>query len=190
MTPSSAPAAPLAPVRASIRVSWTPDEAFRRFTSDMGRWWPLASHSVGGSAATGVTMTPRVGGEIVEAIADGSEAHWGTVTAWEPPHRVAFTWHPGRTPASGTQVEVRFVVDGTGTRVELTHRGWEALGSLATTARRGYPMGWAYVLRLYAGRGTSPFVLLVGALQWLLQPLARRLAARSGPMVTRPRSSP
>lgn len=180
----------LPPVRSEIRVSWSPAESFQRFTSDIGRWWPTASHSVGGKASTGVTLQPGVGGEIVESIRGGREAHWGTITEWDPPTGLAFTWHPGRAPSTGTRVALRFVPDGTGTRVELTHSGWEALGSLATTARRGYPIGWAYVLRLYAGRSRSPLVLLVAVLQWLTQPLAARMAAKAGPMVTRPSSAP
>jgi hypothetical protein len=135
-------------------------------------------------------MDPRVGGEIVESIRGGRESHWGTITAWEPPTRVAFTWHPGRTPESATRVEVRFVPDGTGTRVELVHSGWEAMGDLAKTARNGYPIGWAYVLRLYGGLRWSPVVLGIGALQFLLQPLAARMAAKAGPMVTRPSAGP
>lgn len=184
MTPS------LPPVHASIRVSWTPTESFRRFTTDIGRWWPTASHSVGGKRTTGVSLQPRVGGEIVESIHGGREAHWGTITDWDPPGRVAFTWHPGRSPDTGTRVEVRFLPDGTGTRVELVHSGWEALGALAKTARNGYPIGWAYVLRLYANRRWSPVVLGIGTLQWLLQPLAARMAAKAGPMVTRPSATP
>ncbi len=180
----------LPPVNASIRVSWSPADAFQRFTRDIGRWWPLGSHSVGGKGATGVTMQPRVGGEIVEVIGGDREAHWGTITDWEPPNRVAFTWHPGRAPSSGTRVEVRFIPDGSGTRVELLHTGWEALGDLAKTARNGYPIGWAYVLRLYADRRHSPMVIAIGVLQWLLQPLAARMAAKAGPMVTRPSATP
>lgn len=176
----------LPPIRSSIRVSWNPQQAFDRFVGAIGQWWPLASHSVGGPRSRGVTMTPGVGGEIVEQLADGREAHWGTITQWEPPHRLAFTWHPGRAATRSTRVELAFVPEGGGTRVALTHSGWEALGTQARTARRGYPIGWAYVLRLYGGRTASPMVLAVGALQWLLQPVAARMAAKAGPMVTRP----
>ena len=35
-------------------------------------------------------------GQIVERSADGETAVWGTVTQWEPPVGVAFTWHPGQ----------------------------------------------------------------------------------------------
>jgi uncharacterized protein YndB with AHSA1/START domain len=129
-----------------------PETAFRRFTAEMGTWWPLATHSIGQSRAENVAMTPEVGGRIVETIAGGEQAVWGTIVAWEPPHRVAFTWHPGHEPAEAQDVEVRFEPAGAGTLVTLTHSGFERLGAAAKRARRAYPMGWTYVLGLYAGR--------------------------------------
>jgi uncharacterized protein YndB with AHSA1/START domain len=179
------PSPDLSPIYKSIRVSWTPEQAFDRFTQQLGTWWPLGSHSVGQGDAETVTMDPRVGGEIVERLRGGKEAHWGTVLEWEPPNRVAFTWHPGRDAAQGTRVEVRFTPDAGTTRVDLIHSNWAALGDLASTARRGYPIGWAYVLRLYADRRHSPVVVGMDALQWLLQPLTRRMARKAGPMRVR-----
>jgi hypothetical protein len=180
----------LSPIHTAIRVSWTPEQAFERFTTKMSTWWPLSSHSVGERNAETVVMDPRVGGEIVERIRGGQESVWGSILEWDPPSHFTMAWHPGKEASTATRVTVRFVPDEGGTRVELTHTGWEALGSLAATARRGYPMGWAYVLRLYAGRSTSPVVIGIAALQWLLQPLARRMAAKAGPMVVRPRAVP
>jgi hypothetical protein len=69
-------------------------------------------------------------------------AIWGTVIAWEPARRVAFTWHPGREPESAQEVEVRFVTTEAGTRVELEHRGWERLGETARATRDSYDQGW------------------------------------------------
>jgi hypothetical protein len=46
------------------------------------------------------------------------------------------------------------------------------------------------VLRLYTGRKSSPVVLAIAALQWRLQPLAKRLAGKARPMIVRPRSVP
>jgi uncharacterized protein YndB with AHSA1/START domain len=184
------PGTPLPPIQSSVRVSWTAQQAFERFTTGIGSWWPIASHSVGTRDSERVSLDPRVGGEIVERIRGGKESVWGTVLEWNPPTHVTLAWHPGREPASATRVEVRFIPEAGGTHVLLTHSGWEALGALAHTARRGYPMGWAYVLRLYADRRWSPVVVGIGALQWLLQPLARRMAEKQGPMVVRPRTAP
>lgn len=150
------------PVRKAVTVKATPERAFQRFTAEIGTWWPRASHSIGGAESESVLMEGRVGGRIRETIRGGREAVWGTVTAWDPPHRVAFTWHPGHDPAQAQDVEVRFLAIEKGTRVELTHSGFERLGADAKTARRAYPMGWVYVLGLYADRGGPVMWMLTG----------------------------
>ena len=103
---------------------------------------------------------------------------WGTVTAWEPPRRVAFTWHPGQPAERAQQIDVRFTPEGTGTRLELVHEGWESSGTMAARVRRGYGVGWAYVLRLWAGRRSSIVVWGMDGLLWALGPLQRRFARR------------
>ena len=161
---------PLSPILKTVRIKASPERAFRRFTAELGTWWPLRSHSTGQAEAEAVTMEPRVGGRIVERIRGGREAVWGTITTWDPPRRVAFTWHPGRPSETAQDVEVRFTPDGDGTRVELEHRGFERLGpALARKARRGYPIGWEYVLGLFAERG--------GAVMWLLKVVTGLLLA-------------
>jgi len=174
----------LAPVRKRIRVGWKPEEAFRRFTSGIAGWWPLRSHSVSGERAETVVFEERVGGRIYERSAGGDESTWGTVTAWEPPHRVAFTWHPGRDPKKPSDIEVRFFSDGAGSRLELVHTGWESFGPIAAKARRGYGIGWAYVLRIWADRRTSPVVLAMDAMLWVLTPLQRRMQRKAEAMET------
>jgi hypothetical protein len=44
------------------------------------------------------------------------------------------------------EVELRFRDQGTSTRVELEHRGWESLGDKAREARDRYSGGWQTVL--------------------------------------------
>ena len=166
------------PVRKVLTVKAPPDQAFRRFTAEMGSWWPLRSHSVGQADAESVTMEGRVGGRIVEHIRGGRESCWGTITAWDPPRRVAFTWHPGRPPETAQEVEVRFTGVDAGTRVELEHGGFERLGRRARTARRGYPLGWEYVLGLYAAR-RGPFMWMMSGLTETML-AAHRLRARLG----------
>jgi uncharacterized protein YndB with AHSA1/START domain len=168
--------APWTPIVKAVTVRATPDRAFRRFTDEIALWWPLASHSVGEDQAETVVMEGRVGGRIVETIRGGREVVWGTITAWEPPRRVAFTWHPGQAPATAQDVEVRFSPAGDRTRVELEHRGFERLGALGRRARRGYPIGWAYVLGLYAEH-QGPLMWLVGGLTTLLM-AAQRLRSK------------
>jgi uncharacterized protein YndB with AHSA1/START domain len=162
MTTATISEATYPPLVRTIAVRAQPEAAFRRFTAEIGTWWPLATHSVGQRNAQRVEMQPGLGGRIIETI-DGSEpCVWGTIVAWDPPRRVAFTWHPGREPAAAQDVEVRFEPAGDGTRVTLTHTGWERLGEDARAARRAYPLGWTYVLGLYAQRGGVTMALLTG----------------------------
>lgn len=168
----------LTPIRKTIEVPWDPGRAFRRFTREIGAWWPLRSHSVGQERAETVVFEEGVGGRIVEKIRGGEECTWGTVTAWDPPRSVSFTWHPGDDRARATQIDVTFEPVPGGTRLVLVHSRWETLGALGKMARRGYPIGWAYVLRLWADRRSSPVVRGLDVLQNLLGPLQRRVAER------------
>jgi uncharacterized protein YndB with AHSA1/START domain len=131
------------PVRKSIVVNRSPASAFELFTAGMHTWWPLLSHSVWEKDAATCLMECRAGGRIIERHENGEESLWGTVTTWEPPARLVFTWHPGRGPDTAQQVEVRFTGEaGNKTRVDLVHSGWETLGKRAKAVRDEYVTGW------------------------------------------------
>lgn len=137
------------PVRKTVEVGCTVNEAFRLFTDEIDSWWPLATHSIGEANAQACYFEGCEGGRIYESAADGSIHLWGTVTAWEPPARVVFTWHPGRDASSAQEVELRFSESADGTRVDLEHRGWEILGDRAAETRNAYESGWVGVLDRY-----------------------------------------
>jgi uncharacterized protein YndB with AHSA1/START domain len=145
----------LPPVRHSIEVPVSPDEAFRIFTEAIDSWWPLATHSVDSTKVTGCVFEREPGGRIFESHDNGSLHLWGTVTTWDPPESVVFSWHPGRAAETAQEIELRFVARGSGTVVELEQRGWEALGDRAAEAREGYLTGWPPVLSRFADRCAS-----------------------------------
>jgi uncharacterized protein YndB with AHSA1/START domain len=151
--------APLPPIERSTAVSWKPDEAFRRFTADFAAWWPVSTHSIGGTLVKRVVFECRLGGRIYEEFVDGRRFQWGKLTAWDPPHRVAFTWHPSKDESVAQDVEVRFEPNAGGTRVVLTASGWEKLGAAAVRARKGYSVGWGSILDVFAGRRTFTVVV-------------------------------
>jgi uncharacterized protein YciI len=132
------------PIRREVLVDADPATAFEVFTASLGRWWPLAELSVYGDGAT-VAFT---GGHIVERSADGQSAVWGTVTRWEPPGVVAFSWHPGQPADRASNVEVTFAAADSQTRVTVEHSGWEAFADPAA-ARAEYDHGWPMVLDRY-----------------------------------------
>jgi uncharacterized protein YndB with AHSA1/START domain len=136
------------PVVKTVTVACTPDEAFRYFTADFGMWWPAATHSVVAYASqfkdkpTTVILEPRVSGRIFERTRAGEEHCWGSVLVWQPPTRVAFSFHPGRDDKEAQTVEVTFSATPEGTSVVLTHSGWEKLSANAREARNSYNQGW------------------------------------------------
>jgi uncharacterized protein YndB with AHSA1/START domain len=134
------------PVTVTVVVERPPVEAFHVFTAGMARWWPLRSHSVSRAHAVSCVIEPRAGGAVYEVQDDGQRHPWGRVLEWTPPWRVVLSWHPGRPEAVAQEVEIRFAVEGAGTRVDLEHRGWARLGSDAVEARKSYEGGWRIVL--------------------------------------------
>lgn len=139
----------LGPLTKTVRVGAGQARAFELFTARLGAWWPLATHSVGGASSPGVVMECRVGGRLVERLADGGTALWGRVTEWDPPHAVAFTWHPGTPEEEATQVSVSFAGDRNHTVVTLVHTGWDSRPDGAE-ARGAYDSGWGLILGEYA----------------------------------------
>jgi uncharacterized protein YndB with AHSA1/START domain len=145
------------PVRKSVTVPADPVRAFEIFTAHIQDWWPLDTHSVGLGQAVGLAFGEGAGATITETLADGSTTAWGTITGWDPPHRVAFTWHPGQPEAEATSVEVTFAQNGAGsTVVRLAHSGWERRPD-GPAAREGYDSGWEPVVGRFAAalRGST-----------------------------------
>ena len=135
----------LAPLVKTVVVPVGMERAFEVFTAEMSAWWPLLSHSVWEDKAHDVRLECRVGGQIIEYGDNSETTSWGTVSAWDPPRSVSFSWHPGSDPQQAGQVTVTFrPVDG-GTEVELTHTGWDRRPD-GVRARAGYDVGWDYVL--------------------------------------------
>jgi uncharacterized protein YndB with AHSA1/START domain len=95
----------------------------------------------------------RVGGRFYERYVDGTEYEIGRVTAFQAPNLVAFTW---RAPSWDveTQVEVRFIQEGTGTRVELEHRGWDQADQIREN-RKSYEGGWDLMLGHYLAHASA-----------------------------------
>jgi hypothetical protein len=90
-------------------------------------------------------IEPRVGGRVFERAADGHETAWGTVLAYDPPHRLTFSWIVELPAGQEQLVEIRFTPEDRGTTVELTHSGWEQLGDAAASLRERYDRGWGTV---------------------------------------------
>jgi uncharacterized protein YndB with AHSA1/START domain len=126
----TAPAA----VQRSVVVNAPLETAFERFTIGFGSFKP-PEHNLLDAPLAETVFEPKVGGHIYDRAVDGSVCKWARVLAYEPPHRVVFSWDIGPTwqlepnPELTSEVEVRFVrEDDNHTRVELEHRGIDRHG--------------------------------------------------------------
>lgn len=141
-----------AAVRQAVRIPLSPPEAFTLFTEGIGEWWPLEEgYSYGGDRAKEIHLEPRVGGRFFERFVDGDELQVGRVTLCEPPRRIVFSWRD-RDWAGETEVDVTFVQEPDGTRVSLTHRGFERLGPDGEAIAARYGSGWPRVLEVFSQR--------------------------------------
>jgi uncharacterized protein YndB with AHSA1/START domain len=132
------------PLVHAFTVACPPEHAFEVWAIRTSLWWP-ASHSVSGAPEV-VTFEPRAGGRIYERAADGAEHEWGEVLAWDPPRRLAYSWHLRQDRADATEVEITFAPADEGTAVRIEHRGWERLGARGPALRERNVRGWAGLL--------------------------------------------
>jgi uncharacterized protein YndB with AHSA1/START domain len=154
-------------VSTSIVVDAPADRAFTIFTEDMGSWWPPEHHILEAPLSHMVFETEE-GGDIYDVGTDGSECRWGRVLAYQPPHRVVFSWNVSlqwkleTDLARASEVELRFVPEGAEkTRVELEHRhldrhgdGWEGMRD-AVSSSGGWDMGLQRFARRLRGEKLS-----------------------------------
>jgi uncharacterized protein YndB with AHSA1/START domain len=147
-----------APVHKSVTVQTGVEHAFHVFTAGFHTWWPK-SHHTGKSPMKTAVVEGRVGGECYTEGEDGSKCHWGSVLAWDPPHRVVFSWQLTAQwqfeadLARSSEVEITFTpIEGGATRVNLEHRHLERHGAEALAIRKNIdsPGGWGSLLDLYA----------------------------------------
>ena len=144
------------PVRKSVRVLRTQEEAFALFTQHIDRWWPVEAFSRAADEQYGegvkverVVFEQRAGGRLFEVTSEGTEGVWAEVLTYEPPSRIVLAWKPNDRPEPPTEVEIDFETDGDGTIVRLEHRGWDQLGARAVEAREGHDGGWQLPLERF-----------------------------------------
>ena len=134
-------------VRTATRVQLSPERAFELFTAGIDSWWDK-DHHILRSPLKEMIFEPWVGGGIIDRGVDGSECRWSRVLAYEPPHRVCFSWDittgwevetdPGRC----SEVEITFTPTDTGTTVTLTHRHLDRHGPGWESMRDAVARGW------------------------------------------------
>jgi uncharacterized protein YndB with AHSA1/START domain len=145
-------------VNKSVRVPVPIERAFSVFVEQMETWWP-AEHHIGDKPFQSIIVEPRKGGRWYERDAEGNDCNWGHILAWEPPHRVTFSWHLGPDWKfdpdldKASEVHIRFTEEGpSATLVELEHsaierhgEGYEKLREMLDT-----PDAWSRTLSEFA----------------------------------------
>lgn len=127
------------------------EHTFRVFTQEMGSWWD-ADHHILEAELADMIFEPYVGGHIIDRGVDGSECRWSRVLAYEPPHRVCFSWDINlqwqreTDPARTSEIEVTFTAIAPDlTRVVLTHRHLDRHGEGWQSMRDALGSGWSLV---------------------------------------------
>jgi len=134
----------IAEIQKTIEVDVAHQRAFAVWTEEVGAWWPLAEHSLGQADAAGCAYEPGIGGRVFETANNGDQHLWGTIQVWEPPRRLAHSWHPGRPLSDRTMVLVTFTpLAPNRTRLTLTHSGWREGDE---ERRAAYDTGWGHLL--------------------------------------------
>jgi uncharacterized protein YndB with AHSA1/START domain len=149
--------APIPPITGTVTIAVPVERAFAVFTGSINSWWPHQFH-IGAADVDEVVLEPHVAGRWYERGVDGTECDWGRVLAWEPPHRLVFTWQINGfwqfdpDPEHATEIESRFTATGDGqTTVEVEHRLFDRLvgGQGINDAIQGGG-GWALLLDGFA----------------------------------------
>ena len=142
------------PIEKTLNVPLRPQQAFDLFTKNLDKWWPLESHSLSageGELPKSVNVDRRKGGYVTETRQDGTEGRWATITKWDAGRALSLSWYVGRSEEEATDLEVVFIPTDTGTRIELTHSGFERLADAATAMAQNYKTGWDLVFVKHFG---------------------------------------
>jgi uncharacterized protein YndB with AHSA1/START domain len=149
---------PTETVRKTITVRTNVERAFKVFTDEFDSWWPR-THHIGKSPMKKSLIEGEVGGRCYTQQEDGTDCDWGSVLAWEPPHRLVIAWQIthewGYEPdlAKASEVEICFTPQPDGsTRVDLEHRHFDRHGAGASSIRTAVDSegGWGSLLRMFA----------------------------------------
>ncbi len=145
-------------IHTTITVNAPIERAFQVFTEDFDVIKPREHNMLGVDIAETV-FEPHAGGHIYDRGVDGSECRWARVLAYEPPHRLLFSWDISprwqveTDPEKTSEVEIRFTAEGDGrTRVDLEHRHLDRHGEGWESERDGvaHDQGWPLYLQRFA----------------------------------------
>jgi uncharacterized protein YndB with AHSA1/START domain len=146
---------------AHVEVGLAPAAAFELFTAEIGLWWRRDTpYWNDRDRAVSVHIEPWLGGRFLEVydLDTGEGFEVGRVQVWRPGERLSLTWTQVGWPAGAhTVITITFTPIDDGTRVTLTHDGFDSLPAPRQGDRTGYAGGWPVILGWFADqarRGT------------------------------------
>ena len=139
-------------IRKSVLLACAPPRAFALFTEQMSAWWPLDRRHTGDPSSQ-LFISPE--GRFWERGADGREVELGRVRAWEAGRRLLLDFYVGTDAQHPTEVEVRFVAEGAGTRVSIDHQVKPGSEELWQRRAPQFERSWELVLAALAAAATA-----------------------------------
>lgn len=133
------------PVKKVLKLNCSIEHAFRVFTEKMHLWWP-ASHRMSREVRSSMVLESYEGGAFYSLDPDGGRKTFGSVTRWQPPKRLVFSWALGRSANLETEVDIRFSQSVDGTVVELEHREVSGKGDAWVETSPGFFAAWTVVM--------------------------------------------
>ena len=130
-------------IKAEIEVAAPPDRVFRSLTdpAELEAWW--GSDEMYRTTEWTIDLRPGGKWSTVALGADGSRMTVdGEYLEVDPPRRLVHTWRPSWDDYAETTVRYDLVPTATGTRVLVTHTGFDARAEQAA----GTGEGWTRVL--------------------------------------------
>ncbi len=141
-------------VSEKVNVAADRTTVFHAYVSQMNAWWPWQgeytySFAPESTSPDSIILEGKVGGRFFERFADGTEHQIGTVTKWDAPNEIAYTWEVEGWPTPST-VTVRFIAEGDTTTVVVEHDGLPDDGTA-----RGYSVGHREILAVFASHAAA-----------------------------------
>lgn len=101
-------------IESELRIDAPTERVFKALTVEQHDWYP---YTYGGDRVRSIAFEERVGGSCYEDWGDGRGVHYGTITAFDPPHLFAMRGFLG----GATVLENRFVLTDDGGSTVLAH---------------------------------------------------------------------
>jgi uncharacterized protein YndB with AHSA1/START domain len=129
-------------ITVTVVVRVEPEAAFLMFTGEIDAWWKQGPQYRSGNGGMRFDADRLLEGDV----------ELGRVLAWEPGRRLLIEFRNWRlSQGEPSEVEVRFEPDGDGTRVTVTHSGWETRPTGAAEFRTVVGLWWGTLLAALQG---------------------------------------